>query len=191
MSNFKCQMPNVKSKNPGKHWILDIRHWSLDILAKHDGFTFIELVITMAIILLLLGFVTFNLVRAQSSSSLTTTIDTLMTDIKNQQIKAMVGDSEGRSSSDNYGIHFSANQYVLFHGASYIQSDMSNFTVTLDPNLAFSSNTFLNGNIIFLQTSGEVSSYSATTNSIILQTMSGNQFKTITINKYGVVTSVQ
>jgi len=156
-----------------------------------NGFTFTELVITMAIILLLLGFITFNLVRAQSSSALTTTIDTLTTDIKNQQIKAMVGDSEGRSSSDSYGIHFSTKQYVLFHGASFIQSDTSNSTVTLDSSLAFSSNTFPNGNIIFLQTSGEVSSFSATTNSIILQTMSGNQFKTITINKYGVVTGVQ
>lgn len=161
-----------------------------NLLRSQRGFTFPELVIVMGIVLLLLGFVTINLVKVQNSSSFSTTVDTLITDIKNQQIKAMVGDTEGRSSADSYGIHFSGNQYVLFHGQSY-SSDSSNFSVNLDASLAFSSNTFPNGNIIFLQSSGEVSSYSATTNSIVLQTTNGSQSKTITINKYGVVTSVQ
>lgn len=155
------------------------------------GFTFPEIIIVMGIVTILLGFITFNLLRAQSSSSLTAAVDTLVTDTRNQQIKAMTGDSEGRGVADSYGIHFSANQYVLFHGASYNQSDTSNFPVNLDTNLNFSSNTFPNGNIIFLETSGEVSSYSAVANSIILQTTAGNQSKTITINKYGVITSVQ
>ncbi len=141
--------------------------------------------------MLLLGFITFNLIRAQTSSSLATSVDTLITDIKNQQVKAMTGDTEGRGSTDSYGIHFASSQYVLFHGASFNQSDQSNFTVNLSSELSFTSDLFLSGNIIFLQTSGEVSSFSATTNSIILQTSAGNQSKTITINKYGVVISVQ
>ncbi|HYK08689.1 MAG TPA: type II secretion system protein [Candidatus Eisenbacteria bacterium] len=187
MSNFKFQIPN-KSKSAN---VLEIGNWKLEISAWQNGFTFPEIIIVMGIVTILLGFITFNLLRAQSSSSLASTLDTLITDIKNQQIKAMTGDTEGRDSPDRYGIHFTASQYVLFHGASYNASDTSNVTVSLDSNLDFASNTFPNGNIIFLQTSGEVSSYSATTNSIVLQTTTDNQSKTLTINKYGVITGVQ
>lgn len=158
---------------------------------NEQGFTFPELVIVMGIVILMLGFITINLVQARNSSSLTTTLDTLITDMKNQQIKAMTGDTEGRGTADSYGIHFSANQYVLFHGTSFNQSDSSNLAINLDPSLSFNQDLFPSGNIIFLQTSGEVSSFSTTSNSIVLTGSNGNQTKTITINKYGIITSVQ
>lgn len=162
-------------------------------LSRHDegGFTFPELIIVMGIVVIMLGFVTINLLRAQSSSSLTTTLDTLTSDIRNQQIKAMTGDTEGRGVPDSYGIHLESDRYVLFHGTSYDQSDTSNVTVPIDPSITLVSDLFQSGDIVFLQTSGEVRNFSPGANSFTLQTVTSNQSQTITLNKYGVITSVQ
>ena len=155
------------------------------------GFTFIELVLVMGIIAVLLGFTVFNLAGAQRSSSASTTLDTLVADIRSQQIKAMTGSTEGRSSTDSYGVHFGTNQYVLFHGTSYNPSDLSNFTVTLDPSVVFTADTFPSGNVVFQNASGEVAGFTSSTDSICLQTVVGGNIQTITFNQYGVITSIK
>jgi prepilin-type N-terminal cleavage/methylation domain-containing protein len=148
------------------------------------GFTIVELIITMGIFAIITSFVTINLLSAQHSATINTTTTTLIADLKQQQTKAMVGDTEGRSSTDQYGIHFDTDKYVLFHG-TYNEGDSTNFEVKLEGSLSFTNITGL-GNIIFSKGSGE--SYGLS--SIVLSDSTTNRQKTITINVYGVISNV-
>jgi type II secretory pathway pseudopilin PulG len=155
-----------------------------DVNRKYTGFTIIELVITMGIFMIITSLVTINLLRAQHNASSSTTVTTLISDIKQQQVKAMTGDTEGRGTRDSYGIHFDTNRYVLFHG-TYSETEISNFNVNLEGSLSFTGLTG-DSNVIFSQGSGE----KAGLNSIVLTDSITNSQKTITINTYGVITEV-
>lgn len=149
-------------------------------MKNQKGFTLPELIITMGILSILFGFVAVNLIHLQRRSSLTTTVDTLVSDLYSQQNKAMVGDTEGRVTVDEYGVHFETNKYSFFHGLSYSTSD---FDVELDPSLQFLSTT----DIIFSKGGGEVSGAPIT---VTLQDTTNGNIKTIIFNRYGVITDI-
>ncbi|MCL4384258.1 type II secretion system GspH family protein [Patescibacteria group bacterium] len=145
------------------------------------GFTLIEVIITMGIFVVLLSLGTVSLINAQHIASLDTVTNTLITDLKQQQLKAMVGDTEGRFSRSSYGIHFDTGDYVLFHG-TYNSSDPTNFTVPLVGSLSFASA----GEVSFSQGSGQVTGLSV----ITLSDSTNGRQKVINLNSYGVVTSL-
>jgi prepilin-type N-terminal cleavage/methylation domain-containing protein len=147
------------------------------------GFTIVELLVTMSIFATLVGIATINLVGAKQRTVLNTSIDILIGDIRQQQIKAMLGDTEGRSSSDKYGIHFSTTSYTLFHGSSYNSSEATNFTIQLGDNCQFFNSP---SDIIFDRVNGEV----AAAGSVVLRDNTTKTQKTVQYNLYGVITSV-
>ncbi len=152
------------------------------------GFTVIELLLSMSIFALLIGIVTLNLNTAQHKATISSTLETLISDISQQQINAMVGETEGRAQADTYGINFASTKYILFHG-TYNANDSTNFSITL-PTVQTITSTFPSSQLIFSQGSGEVQGFNAAQNTITVKdTMSGEQ-KIITINKYGAITSV-
>jgi len=147
-----------------------------------SGLSLVELIVVMIIMVTLIGLITINLSGTQQRASLNSIVQNLISDIRQQQIKAMIGDTEGRPNSDTYGVHIDTNQYVLFHGA-YLVGDPSNFAVSLPNNMIFVTAGL---NIIFLKISGAVDPPA----SIQLQDTTNSNTKTININKYGVITSV-
>lgn len=153
------------------------------------GFTLIETLIVLGITAVLFTVITFNLAKAQRSSVLNSTVTTLISDIKSQQLKAMTGGTEGRSESDNYGLYFQQNSYTLFHGASFISGSNTNFVINTDSTISISA-TFSNNSLIFSRMSGEVSNFISGQNTIKLTNSSDGSSKIITINRYGVVTGV-
>lgn len=163
---------------------------SAHALCGQRGFTIIELIIVMGVFSLLSGIVVSNVVRSQHNVSIDSAINTLLVDIRSQQIKTMVGDTSGTGTISNYGIYFSQNSYTLFQGSSYSPSDPKNFTITLDTNLQFSTDTLPSQTLIFSKLSGEFSNYQAGANTIAIQDTQTSQKQTITINKYGVVSQV-
>src|SRR5688500_3590048 len=94
------------------------------------GFTVIELLLGISIFIILLGIVTLNLNTAKTQTSLSATVETLTADLSQQQLKAMIGDTEGRTTSDTYGIHFDTDSYTLFHG-TYSVSESTNFSINM------------------------------------------------------------
>ena len=158
---------------------------------SQKGFTFAELILVLGIILTLFSFIGVNLFRAQRKVSLDSAVQTLVTDIRSQQNKAMIGAADGRSTSDNYGIYFTASQYTLFHGLAYNPTDPANYTVSLDTNISLSSINLQNNTLVFLQQSGEVSTFSAVKNTITIKNQAGTEQETVTINRYGVITNIQ
>ena len=147
------------------------------------GVTLIELIVVISISITLLGIATIGLSGAQRTASTNSTAQTIISDIKEQQIKAMIGDTEGRSSPDFYGVHFDANQYVLFHGTVYSSSDTSNYVISLS-NLKFVSPGF---DVIFSKISGEIVSSVV----IQLQDIPTGKLRKIHLSQYGVVTQME
>jgi prepilin-type N-terminal cleavage/methylation domain-containing protein len=152
-------------------------------MKNQRGFTLIELSLVITLTAFLLSFVTINLMHSQQKVSMNAAEQVLFSDLRQQQIKAMIGDTEGRSSANAYGIHFDSDKYVLFYGSTYSASDSANFTVNMSNNIQFDNPGF---NIIFLKLSGELSTGSSI--SAVLRDTTNGITKTVTINKYGVVT---
>ena len=148
------------------------------------GFTLVELAVVIGIFTTLMGFIVLNLVRSQQTASLTATSEILLSDIKQQQMKSMVGDTEGRADAGPYGIHFDANKYILFPGASYSPLESSNFEIDLPSNMQFNS---ANYDIIFSRVSGEISLPAI----IELQDNTNSNLKRIYLNAYGTITQVE
>jgi len=152
------------------------------------GFTLPELLIVMGILAILFGFITPNLLHFRQRAVLNTTVDTLVSDLKSQQTKAMVGDTEGRADSDHYGIYFESKRYTLFHGIAFDPLDTSNFSIDLEQSQTFSDINVPDSSIIFSKGSGEVLGFiSGSDNITLTDSTNGNQI-IIQINAYGAIT---
>ena len=160
-----------------------IHHLSF-IIRKSRGFTLVELAVATSIFVTLLGFITISLVRSQQTVSLTSTGEILVADLKQQQLKSMIGDTEGMPTSDSYGIHFDSNRYVLFHGLTYLSTDTSNAVINLESNMQFNSSGF---DIIFSKISGEIAAPAI----VELQDNTNSKLKRINLNIYGTITQVE
>lgn len=154
-------------------------------IRNNPGFTFVEIVIVMGIMTLLMMIASFNFFPIQQKTSLSLTIQSLITDIKEQQLKAMSGQS-------TQGIYFNPDQknYIVFKGATYESSNTSNFNIPLGNQIIVSSIDFNGRQLLFAPVSGEISNF-ASGNKIVLQNTTSNEQRTVFFNKYGTVISVQ
>ena len=154
------------------------------------GYTFVELAVILGVLIVLFSIVTINLLGAKQSTSLSTTMDALASDIRSQQLKAVVGDTEGRGATSNYGVYFGTTSYTLFHGNAYSPADTSNFVVNLGDQIQFSNVMFPASTIIFTKGTGEISGFGAASSSATIKNTSSVTQKTIILNTLGVITAV-
>ncbi len=155
------------------------------LLLQRQGFTFVELAVVLAIMAILLTLSVVSLGGVQQQAYLSKSLDILLSDIKLQQSKAMNGATED-GNTHRYGIHFETNSYTLFQGDTYDPYDTTNFTVTLDGQLTFTSVTFPNSQIIFEKGSGEIVGFLDGSNTITLS----DGPTIVTINALGVFTTI-
>lgn len=158
---------------------------------NEKGFSLPEIIIALGIAIILFGFVGLNLFKTQHTVALSSSLEPLLVDLANQQTKAMTGNTEGRASSDSYGVYLGSTNYTLFHGSLYNPSDLSNFTVNLEQNIQFGTITFPSRVVIFSSGSGEIAGFTNGSNTFVIKNILGNEQKTVTLNRYGVITSVQ
>lgn len=154
---------------------------------KRQGFTLIELALIMSIIAILISFISINLLKPQTTASIASTATILVSDLKEQQIKAMAGDSEGTATAQAHGIYFEPTRYTLFRGTVFPAGDPSNFTINLETGLSLST-SLPQQQIVFATRSGEAASYTSGSDTITLSHTQGGEQKTITINRYGAIT---
>lgn len=148
------------------------------------GFTLVEVVVVMGLLSVLTGLAVINLLGSQREVVVDASSNTLIADLRTQQIKAMMGDDSGGSAAQPYGILFEANSYTLFAGASYSASDPNNFEVTTD-GLTIDS-TLPSDTVIFAKGSGEVTGFNVAQNTVTF-TNSAGETTVLSINRYGVV----
>jgi prepilin-type N-terminal cleavage/methylation domain-containing protein len=149
------------------------------------GFTLPELIITMTILMTLLLISTISLVNVKQRTSLTTSLDLIIGDIRMQQLKAMVGDTEQTNEKHDYGIHFASSTYVLFRGSTYDATDTANLTIQYGDNISLVG---ASRDVVFSRVTGEI--VTGAISIVFLEGTTGSQ-RTLTLNKYGVVTSLQ
>src|SRR3989344_2457796 len=157
---------------------------------RKAGYTLIEIIVVMGIVLILFSLSVIGFNGIQQETSLNTTADVLVTDLRNQQLKAIIGETEGRSTHDAYGVYLGDGVYVLFHGPNYIPTESTNIPINLEGATEFDNVTFPGSTIIFASASGELVGFNQNNNSFDIINTSSGQHKTITINPYGVVTSL-
>lgn len=163
--------------------------FTLNVVNGQTGFTLIELLLVMGILTILFGISSLNFFNISNLTTSEVSTNVLVSDIKSQQIKAMVGDTEGRGIPDNYGIMIQANQYTLFHGLTYSATNSSNFTIPSDEGFSLST-TFPQNKLIFASGSGEILNFIDGQNTITITNSQTGQTKTIEINMIGVVTDI-
>ncbi|HSW47616.1 MAG TPA: type II secretion system protein, partial [Candidatus Saccharimonadales bacterium] len=140
----------------------------------------IELILVMAIFSTLIGITSLSLFNIQHRTALSADVSVFTADLKQQQLRAMVGEGDGTGvSGSDYGIHFESGRYTLFRGSYGIQ----NFVVNLSNNDKFLP---VPSDIVFTKGNGQISSGV----SVTIRDAQGNTQKIISINKYGVVTGV-
>lgn len=147
------------------------------------GFTFVEMTIVLSILITIIGLAALNLLQARQQASINTTIATLVSDLRAQQLKAMTGETQSTGVSDSYGVHFDQGQYVLFKGTTYATASATNQTIPLDNSLQFTTTSI---DMIFTKPSGQLSG----SNSATLYDITAKAQKKVTLNSLGVVVSI-
>jgi prepilin-type N-terminal cleavage/methylation domain-containing protein len=157
---------------------------------KQKGFVLIELIVVMGMLAVLTGMITVTTLGSQRRAGLTSTIDTLVADLRSQQTKAMTGVTSGGVIPAGYGVFFQSDRYSLFQGASYSASLTSNAPVVIDSRVEFNQIMLPNSSVIFASKSGEIIGYNAQLNTVKVTQIDSNFSKTIYFNRYGVITSI-
>lgn len=155
-----------------------------------QGFTLPELVIVISILVLLLSLITVNLLRPQHQASTLAALATLVADLRQQQLKAMVGDTEGSGTPASYGVFANTNSYILFRGSTYAAGNPSNFSVALESPMQITA-TFPSSQIVFQAGSGEVAGFASGANTVTISNPNGSTTIRLTIDRYGTVASAQ
>lgn len=155
---------------------------------KRNGYSIIEMLIVMGIFAMLLALITINLNNAQPRTSLNTEINTILADIKQQQLKAMTGSAEN-NQPQQYGIYFEPTRYTLFAGSSYSPSSPSNFVINLDSNTEFNNINLPISTIVFEKGNGDIVSFLDGSAIGVRNTVNNDQ-KIITFNKLGNIISL-
>ena len=150
------------------------------------GFSFAELLVVMGIITTLIMIGASSYFPSVQKVSLTSTVQSLISEIKQLQTKSMNGES-------NQGIYFHTDQknYILFKGTTYNVSNTTNFSINLGDQIIINSIDFANREIVFSPGSGEISGFNPANNKIVLKNTVSEELRTISFNKFGIVTNVQ
>lgn len=154
-------------------------------LQATKAFTLIELIVSMSIFLIIMGFSGVAYLNIQRNSDLVNQSTQLVSSIRQAQTLVFSGQTLDESNNSNVGIHFDSNSYTLFIGNAYDPFNSTNIT-TVFPNSIVLANYLPSADLIFYAQSGEVSNFDPLANTITITHQDG-QSKTITINKLGVV----
>lgn len=157
--------------------------------AAQKGFTFVELLVIMAVMGILMQFGSVSLIRFQQYASTNSSISSLVRDIRQQQLRAMSGDTAGTGTRNDFGIHFLPDRYIAFFGASYSPTNPTNFVIVLEPNIRIAATTLPGGTLIFRRGSGEIATGNAE-ETISIRNTANNELRIIRINRLGVITAI-
>lgn len=153
--------------------------------SQQSGFTIVEMLVVMAIIVVLAGLSVISLGQPQQSTNTVNVVDTLVNDIKGQQYAAMVGVVGSASSQQSAGVYVQSNQYTTFIGSSYSAGNSYNYVLTVPTGVTLST-TFPSSTVVFNKGAGDVNGFTAGSNTITVTT--NGLTRVITITRFGAIT---
>jgi hypothetical protein len=122
-----------------------------------------------------------------SSGSLSGFTNTLVADIKSQQLKAMMGSGGSDGVAEPFGLYIQAGQYTLFKDAVYSAGSADNFVVS-NPGGITLATTFAGSQVVFAQASGDVNGFVNGSNTITITNTNLNKSVSLSLNRYGALT---
>ena len=150
------------------------------------GFSLPELMVSLGILTLLFSIATFSLLKSQRSFARAAFFDTLLTDIRDQQNKAMAQNTLGETESSDYGIYLASDYYILFKGSAYTADDPQNFQVGMDPGLQITGITLPSSSIVFGSGSGEMVGFVPGSSGFNIDDLTSNVVTAVQLNRYGI-----
>ncbi len=148
---------------------------------KTRGFTLLEVAIIVAIVTILVTILLTSFSSLNARQSLDSSAELVRSVLERAQSLTLASEADAQ-----YGVHFDANQVVLFKGATYSVDDPNNATSTLNARVIISNTTLSGGgsDVLFNRLTGNTSQYGTTTLSLI--NSSTTQRKVI-INQTGTI----
>ncbi len=135
---------------------------------RTQGFTFIEILVVMGMVGILLALGTVRVADIGRRAPLTSTVTTVLADLRGAQTKAMAGANQ---TSDTISI-----------GTTHYTVDSS--VISLPDHITMTT-TFPGSVIEFTKGSGDVAGFTPGSNTITVTQELTGEAKTITINRYG------
>ena len=151
------------------------------------GFTYIELMMVMGILVMLLTLVNITIVPAINRADTRSQANVLLADLFSQQQKSMQSELGSGGESTPFGIYFQPGYYVLFQGTSYVADQLDNYRVDVPDSLTFSAINLPDNTVMFSRITGEVIGYNSSQNTVTLSPLNGGVARVIQLNRYGVV----
>lgn len=122
--------------------------------SQNAGFTFVELLISMAIVAVIMSFAAMSLSNLIPKAQLRTAVTQLMVDVQNQQYLAMIGQTDP-DQGQTKGVYFQAQSYTVFNGSSFTVDNPTNFVVNIPETVTIQNITLPDNTLIFAPLSGE------------------------------------
>ena len=120
---------------------------------ENAGFTFVELLISMAIVAVIMTFAAMSLSNLIPKAQLRTALSQVIVDVQNQQYLAMIGQTDPIYGQVK-GVYFEDRSYTVFNGTNYEIDNPSNFEVSIPETAIIRNITLPDNTLIFAPLSG-------------------------------------
>lgn len=149
---------------------------------KNRGFSFVEIMIVIGIIVLVAGIILSGFVSFRKSQTLVLDTQAIISALNQARNQTLLS-----KDSSVYGVHFTSNTATIFTGSTYSSNSPSNENINLyTPDISITSTLSGGGSdVVFNRLTGETSK----NGTITINSPSFNQTKTVTIYKTGLIDS--
>ncbi len=148
---------------------------------KSGGYTFIEMLITIAIVGILSATILSSISKIGGKQALDKSVLNAVSLLENARSSAL-----SSKNAIEYSVHFTSSQMIFFVGTTYTSGVSTNVIVTLDPKVTISAITLSGGgsNVTFERLTGATFE----SGTIKMQLVSNSAtFKTISISATGII----
>lgn len=116
--------------------------------SHHKGFSLVEMLIVISILMVILAIALYSFTTAKSKKQLEIAVNSIDFKLEEAKTNALAG-----KNGKNFGIQFSSTTYVYFSGNSYNPSDTTNSSTTIASNLQIST-SIAGDTVIFSRLTG-------------------------------------
>ncbi len=152
--------------------------------SRSNGFTFLELLISLAIVAVIATTGVYAFLNARNSRELDSTVQTVAFKLNEARTNSLAG-----KAGTSYGVKFNSTSTVYFSGTSYNPADASNITYVLPIGITLTHTvTAPNAAIIFARLTGRPQASSTVT---LTRTSNASSTQTIAIGVQGDISVIK